>query len=117
MQQEPPSFVRTSWVCSPRLCLKWNITMMTNNDERYFEAELYRLKGELLFKQSPDNRPNAEQCFKRSLEIAEAQKAKSWLLRTAMSLARLGRDESKLREVYESFTEGFDTEDLREAKS
>ena len=93
------------------------ITMVTNNDERYFEAELYRLKGELLFKQSPDNRPNAEQCFKRSLEIAEAQKAKSWLLRTAMSLARLGRDESKLREVYESFTEGFDTEDLREAKS
>lgn len=93
------------------------ITMVNSNDERYFEAELYRLKGELLFKQSPDNRANAEQCFKHSLDIAESQKAKSWQLRTAMSLARLNRDQNKLREIYESFTEGFDTEDLREAKA
>ena len=88
------------------------ITMVSGNDERYFEAELYRLKGELLFKH---NRANAEPCFQRSLEIAESQKAKSWRLRTAMSLARLYGRQNKLREVYDSFTEGFDTHDLREA--
>ena len=90
------------------------ITTVSSNGERYFEAELYRLKGELLFKHAP---ANAEACFKRSLEIAESQKAKSWQLRTAMSLARLYHDEGKLREVYDSFTEGFDTEDLREANA
>jgi predicted ATPase len=88
--------------------------MVSNNGERYFEAELYRLKGELLFKEGTP--ANAEQCFKRSMEVAESQKARSWQLRTAMSLARLYGKQSKLREVYGSFTEGFDTEDLREAK-
>ena len=86
--------------------------MVSNNDERYFEAELYRLKGELLFKHKPDN---AEACFKKSMEIAEAQKAKSWQLRAAMSLARLYGRQNKLQKVYDSFTEGFDTYDLREA--
>jgi DNA-binding winged helix-turn-helix (wHTH) protein/predicted ATPase len=90
------------------------ITMVANNDERYFEAELYRLKGELLFAQNPTT---AEPCFQRSLEIAESQKAKSWQLRTAMSLARRYQRHDKLREVYNSFTEGFDTEDLREANA
>jgi predicted ATPase len=90
------------------------ITMVANNDERYFEAELYRLKGELLFAQNPTT---AEPCFQRSLEIAESQKAKSWQLRTAMSLAHRYQRHDKLREVYNSFTEGFDTEDLREANA
>ncbi|HEY6660468.1 MAG TPA: hypothetical protein VI031_04985, partial [Pyrinomonadaceae bacterium] len=90
------------------------ITMVSNNGERYFEAELYRLKGELLFKHAPDN---ALPCFKRSMEIAESQKARSWQLRTAMSLARLYGQQGNLQEVYESFTEGFDTDDLREAKT
>lgn len=90
------------------------ITMVSNNGERYFEAELYRLKGELLFTHAPDN---AEACFKKSLEIAESQKAKSWQLRTAISLARLYHRSDKLQEVYDSFTEGFDTEDLREANA
>ena len=89
------------------------VTMVTNNGERYFEAELYRLKGELLFTEGTP--ANAEQCFKRSMEIAESQKARSWQLRTAMSLARLYGKPGKLREVYGSFTEGFDTADLREA--
>ncbi|HKG80351.1 MAG TPA: hypothetical protein VKA78_13045, partial [Pyrinomonadaceae bacterium] len=93
------------------------ITMISGNDERDFEAEIYRLKGELLLKHATDNRANAEHCFKRSMEIAERQKAKSWQLRTAMSLARNFGQHSKLREVYDSFTEGFDTEDLREAKA
>jgi predicted ATPase len=60
-------------------------TIVSNNGERYYEAELYRLKGELLLKQN--KRAEAEQCFKRSLEIAESQKAKSLQIRTEMSLA------------------------------
>jgi len=62
-------------------------TMVSNTGEGYYEAELYRLKGELLLMK--DKRADAEGCFKRSLEIAVVQKAKSWQLRTEMSLARL----------------------------
>jgi predicted ATPase len=62
-------------------------TMVSNTGERYYEAELYRLKGELLLMK--DKRADAEGCFKRSLEIAALQKAKSLQLRTEMSLARL----------------------------
>ncbi|HEU4833633.1 MAG TPA: AAA family ATPase [Pyrinomonadaceae bacterium] len=60
-------------------------TMVSNNGERYYEAELYRLKGELLLKKN--KRAEAEQCFKRSLAIAGSQKAKSLQIRTEMSLA------------------------------
>ena len=60
-------------------------TMVSNNGERYYEAELYRLKAELLL--TIDRRAEAEQCFKRSLAIAESQKAKSLQIRTEMSLA------------------------------
>jgi DNA-binding winged helix-turn-helix (wHTH) protein/tetratricopeptide (TPR) repeat protein len=60
-------------------------TIVSNNGERYYEAELYRLKGELLLKKN--KRADAEQCFKRSLEIAESQKAKSLQIRTGVNLA------------------------------
>ena len=60
--------------------------IVDNNGERYYEAELYRLKGELLLKK--DKRAEAENCFKRSLEIAKSQKAKSLLIRTEMSRLR-----------------------------
>ena len=63
-------------------------TIVSNNGERYYEAELYRLKGELLWKKH--KRAEAEQCFKRSLEIAESQQAKSLQIRTEMSLASSG---------------------------
>jgi len=62
-------------------------TMVSHNGERCYEAELYRLKGELLLKK--DKRAEAEQCFKRSLEIAEAQKAKSLVIRTQQSCGML----------------------------
>jgi predicted ATPase len=65
-------------------------TIVDNNGERYYEAELYRLKGELLLKR--DKRVEAENCFKRSLEIAKSQKAESWQLRTELSLARVSSD-------------------------
>ena len=66
----------------------------------------------------------AEACFERALAVARAQQAKSWELRAAMSMARLWRDQGKRNEardlltlVYNSFTEGFDTLDLKEAKA
>jgi DNA-binding winged helix-turn-helix (wHTH) protein/predicted ATPase len=65
-------------------------TIVDNNGERYYEAELYRLKGELLLKRA--KRAEAEQCFKRSLEIAKSQKATSWQIRTETSLARVSSD-------------------------
>jgi len=88
------------------------IALVDSKGERYYEAELYRLKGELLLQQSAGN---AEECFKRSMAIAESQQARSWQLRTALSLARLHRSKDILAPIYESFTEGFDTQDLRDA--
>jgi class 3 adenylate cyclase/tetratricopeptide (TPR) repeat protein len=87
------------------------------------EAELYRLRGELLLKQDPSNASEAQNCFQRAIDIARKQSAKSWELRATMSLARLlakqdRRDEARtmLAEIYNWFTEGFDTADLKDAK-
>jgi predicted ATPase len=95
-----------------------------NCGERFCEAELYRLKGELLLLQSTDQHAEAEACFHQALAIAHRQQAKSWELRTAMSLARLGLQQGKRAEaygllapIYGWFTEGFDTADLQEAKT
>ena len=89
----------------------------------WYEAELYRLKGELLLHQSSVNQADAETCFRQALRIAQGQHAKSWELRAATSLARLWRSQGKgqvaydlLAPVYGWFTEGFDTADLREAQ-
>jgi len=88
------------------------------------EAELHRLKGELLLQQSSGNQPEAETCFQKALDVARSQQAKSWELRAATSLARLWQPQDKRQEaydllapVYNWFTEGFDTADLKEAKA
>jgi predicted ATPase len=93
-------------------------------ERRYGEAEVYRIKGELLLQQTTPDTPQAETCFQKALNIASRQQAKSWELRAATSLARLWqsqdkRDEARqlLAEVYEWFTEGFDTADLKDAKA
>ena len=90
----------------------------------YYEAELHRLDGELRLACDPAATPTAEACFRRAIEIARAQQAKSWELRAATSLARLWRDQGRrtqardlLAPVYGWFTEGFDTLDLKEAKA
>jgi predicted ATPase len=90
---------------------------------RSHEAELCRLKGELLLKEDESNHAKAQACFERAIEIARRQSAKSWELRATISLARLlvplgRRDEARtmLAEIYDWFTEGFDTCDLQEAK-
>ncbi len=93
-------------------------------EERYYEAELYRLQGELLLARSAEQHAEAETCFQQALAVARRQRAKSWELRAAMSLSRLWqcqgkRDEARelLAPVYGWFTEGFDTADLQEAKT
>ena len=93
--------------------------------ERWYEAELYRLKGEFLLAQHP--KAAAEQaagCFLQSLEIARVQNAKLWELRTSMSLAKLRLTQGSVHEarnllapIYAEFTEGFETKDLVEARN
>jgi predicted ATPase len=99
-------------------------THQATTQERWTEAELYRLKGELLLKQTPPDKQQAEACFQQALAVARRQQAKSWELRTAMSLARLWQQQGKRAEargllvpIYGWFTEGFDTADLQEAKA
>ena len=89
-----------------------------------YEAETNRLKGELLLKQENSNAAEAQSCFERAIEIARKQSAKSFELRATMSLARLlakkgRRDEARamLADIYDWFTEGFDTADLNDAKA
>jgi len=94
--------------------------------ERWFEPELHRLKGEFL-RSNPDPHyaeAQAEACFHRALVVARGQSAKMWELRSAVSLARLRRDQGKRMEaldclvpIYGWFTEGFDTPDLKEAEA
>jgi predicted ATPase len=92
--------------------------------ERWYEPELYRLKGALLLQQSSDNQADAETCFQQAIAIAQNQQAKSFELRAATSLARLWQQQGKrqdahdlLEPVYSWFTEGFDTLDLKDAKA
>jgi predicted ATPase len=106
------------------LALTEALTVIETTGERVAEAELYRLNGELLLQQSPDNATEAEACFHQALSIAQSQQAKSWELRAATSLARLWQSQGKrdkarelLGPVYNWFTEGFDTADLIDAKT
>jgi class 3 adenylate cyclase/tetratricopeptide (TPR) repeat protein len=93
-------------------------------DTRSSVAEVHRLKGELLRAQDSSNATQAEESFRTAIEISRQQKAKSWELRAATSLARLLRDTDRrdearaiLAEIYGWFTEGFDTADLKDAKA
>jgi predicted ATPase len=97
---------------------------VVDQGNRWYEAELHRIKGELLLQQTAPDTPQAEACFQQALAVARRQQAKSWELRTAMSLSRLWQQQGKraearqfLAEVYGWFTEGFDTLDLKEAKA
>jgi TOMM system kinase/cyclase fusion protein len=100
------------------------LTLVDRTGERWYESELYRLKGELLLQQSPDHHAEVHACFRQALDVARDQQAKSLELRTATSLARLWQQQGKCAEAYELlapayrwFTEGFDTADLQEAKA
>jgi predicted ATPase len=100
------------------------LTLVDTTSERWYEPELYRLKGELLLQQNADNQTEAESAFHQALAIAQSQSAKSWELRASTSLARLWQQQGKHQEahdlltpVYGWFTEGFDTADLQEAQA
>ena len=98
------------------------LTLAETTDERYYEAELIRLKGKLLLMQ--DKVDEAEASFHKAIDVARHQGARSWELRATTSLARLWQKQGKtgearqtLAEIYGWFTEGFDTQDLKEAKA
>jgi predicted ATPase len=118
------------------------LALVNKTGQRYYEAELYRLKGELTLQEfqvpgSKSQVPNtqhltastqaeaeAEVCFLKAIDIAQKQQAKSLELRAVMSLARLWQSQGKHHEaramlsaIYHWFTEGFDTKDLQEAKA
>jgi predicted ATPase len=105
------------------------LAVVDKSRERFYEAELYRLKGELTLQSqvsSPKSQveDEAEECFRKAIDIARRQRAKSLELRAVMSLARLWQSQGKkeearqlLADIYGWFTEGFDTKDLQEAKA
>jgi predicted ATPase len=100
------------------------LALVENTGERYMEADLHRLRGELLLELAPDDHGPAEGAFQQALAVARSQGAKSLELRAAMSLARLRRAQDRTAEardllapVYDWFTKGFDTADLKEAKA
>jgi predicted ATPase len=109
------------------------LDVVEKTGERFYETELYRLKGELMLAQEGYRLPavglrekakEAEECFHKAIEIARKQQAKSLELRAVMSLARLWQQQGKraearqmLAEIYGWFTEGFATRDSQEAKA
>ena len=105
-------------------CIGEAMTAVETTKEKWCEAEVHRMAGEIALKSPEPDAAKAEAYFERALSVARAQQAKSWELRAATSLARLWRDQGKrqqardlLAPVYGWFTEGFDTLDLKEAKA
>jgi predicted ATPase len=101
------------------------LAFVDETGERYYEAELHRLRGELLLLQHGATAADqADACFHRAFEIARKQEARAWELRAAMSLVRLWQGREKhanarrmLGEIYAGFSEGFDTPDLKDAQT
>jgi predicted ATPase len=100
------------------------LAVVDKSAEGYSEAELHRLKGELLRERAVPDAHQAEACFHQALDVARRQQARSLELRAAMSLSRLWQQQGKrpearalLAPLYGWFTEGFDTADLQEARA
>jgi predicted ATPase len=98
------------------------LSLVEGSDERHWEAELYRQQAGLLLIR--DDEAEAEASLLKAIEVARGQDAKSWELRATIDLARLWQQQGQGEEakqalalVYEWFTEGHDTPDLREAKA
>ena len=123
------SMLAEAWMETGRLddgldALTEALAAADEHEDRHYEAETHRLKGELLLKKDESNIAEAQSCFERAIEIARKQSAKSWELRATVSLSRLldkqgRRDEARtmLADIYDWFTEGFDTADLIDAKA
>ena len=100
------------------------MTAVETTKERWYEAEINRIKGEIVLMSPESDATKAEAHFQRAFAVAREQQAKSWELRAAMSMSRLWRDQGKRNEardllapVYDCFTEGYDTRDLKDAKA
>jgi tetratricopeptide (TPR) repeat protein len=100
------------------------MTLMATTEIRWWEAEVYRLQGELLLQLLRPDVGQAEACFQQALEVARRQQARALELRAALSLARLWQGQGQyaaacqlLAEIYGWFTEGFGTADLQEAQA
>ena len=106
------------------LALLAEAALVVNKGERYWEAELYRVKGELLLARAAAQHTEAETALQQALEVARGQQAKSLELRAALRLSRLWQHQGKgpeahalLAPIYAYFTEGFATADLQEAQA
>ncbi len=115
------AYLNTGQVTAGLKVLSEALAFVDRTGERFYEAELYRLKGELLLGQA--DQFEAEASFRQAIEVARRQQAKSWELRATISMARLWRQQGKtfaarqiLADIYSWFTEGFDTTDIQEAK-
>ena len=100
------------------------LAVVDKNDDRFHEAELHRLKGELLLAASGDQGNEAEMCFHHAIDIARRQQSKAWELRATMSLARRSQQQGKradarpaLAAIYDTFTEGWTTPDMIDARA
>jgi class 3 adenylate cyclase/predicted ATPase len=105
-------------------CIAEAVTAVETTNESWYEADIHHIAGEIALLSPEPDAARAQACFERALAVARQQQAKSWELRAAMSLARLWRDQGRpqqarelLAPVYGWFTEGFDTLDLKEAKT
>jgi predicted ATPase len=117
------TFANTNHLDEGLVALKEALAAADGSEDRHYQAEVYRVEGELLLRQNELNFTEVQCCFERAIEIAREQSAKSWELRATTSLARLldnrGRREearAMLADIYNWFTEGFDTADLKDAK-
>ena len=106
------------------IALEEAIAAADKNHDHSHEPDIHRLEGELLLRRDSSNASQAQTCFERAIEVARKQSAKSLELRATMSLAQLLRDTNRrdeartiLTEIYNWFTEGFDTADLKDAKA
>ena len=100
------------------------VTLMATTEERWWEAEVYRLQGELLLQLLRPEVCQAEACLRHALDVAQGQQARALALRAALSLSRLWQQQGKrveahqlLAEIYGGFTEGFNMPDLRDARA
>jgi predicted ATPase len=107
-----------------RRCIDDAIDKVERSNEKWCEAEVNRVAGEVALKSPARDTQKAEKYFEHALSVARAQQAKSWELRAAMSMARLWCSQGKAQQarellapVYGWFTEGFDTRDLKEARA
>jgi predicted ATPase len=120
------AYGKGGWAGEGLAVLSEALAAVDNSGERLYEAELYRLKGEILLTQEGKGQKaeEAEARFQQALAVARRQQAKSLELRAAMSLSRLWQQQGKRAEarellapIYNWFTEGFDTADLQEARA